>query len=277
MSKQTFTAGQVLTAAEMNTLQENDYNWTVSTKTASYVLAAGDEGTRIVMNNAGATTITVNDGVFAAGDVVWIHNIGAGACTITAGTATVNTTGSLELAQYGGGQLFFTSASTTIFFPFGGGATMIKKVDRFTTNGTWTVPTGVTYAVAHIKGGGGGVAVGANDAGDGGSSSVAFASGTVTATGGTKAAVAGSGGNVIGDIGYAGQANSGHGAFGSAGKGTSAAAGRAEDGALIVAGAAVTPAASISITVGAGGSAGTSIAGAAGGSGYVYVEYQQEA
>ena len=157
------------------------------------------------------------------------------------------------------------------------GASSVKKVARFTASGSWTVPTGVTYAIAHIKGGGGGVAVGANDAGNGGSSSVAFASGTVTATGGTKAGIAGSGGNVIGDIGYAGQANSGHGALGSAGKATSASAGRAEDGALIVAGAAVTPAASITVTIGAGGTAGTAVAGAAGGSGYVWIEYQEPA
>jgi len=156
------------------------------------------------------------------------------------------------------------------------GASTVKKVARFTASGSWTVPTGVTYAIAHIKGGGGGVGVENNGAGDGGSSSVAFASGTVTATGGAKAGIAGSGGNVIGNIAYAGQANSGHGAFGTAGKATSAAAGRAEDGAHIVAGAAVTPAASITITVGAGGTAG-SPTGAAGGSGYVWIEYQEPA
>jgi len=126
MAKQTFTSGQVLTAAEMNSLQENDYNWTVTTKTASYTLAAGDEGTRVVMNNAGATTITVDDAVFAAGDVVWVHNIGAGTCTITAGTATVNTAGSLELAQWGGGAIYFTSASTAIFFPAGGASPVVE-------------------------------------------------------------------------------------------------------------------------------------------------------
>jgi hypothetical protein len=43
---------------------------------------------------------------------------------------------------------------------------------------------------------------------------------------------------------------------------------------LLVAGASVTPAASISVVVGAGGSAGTD--GAAGGSGYVYIEYYEE-
>ena len=41
-----------------------------------------------------------------------------------------------------------------------------------------------------------------------------------------------------------------------------------------VAGAVVTPAEEITVTVGAGGSAGTD--GAAGGSGYVYIEYYEE-
>ena len=149
----------------------------------------------------------------------------------------------------------------------------MKKVAAFTSSGTWTVPSGVTYAIAHILGGGGGIAIDATDAGDGGSSSVAFASGTVTANGGSKAAVAGYNANVIGPVPYAAKANSGHGAFGVNGKTNAASAGRAEDGALIVAGADVTPAASITVTVGAGGTAGT--AGAAGGSGYVWIEYQE--
>ena len=75
MAKQTFTAGQVLTAAQMNSLQANDYNWTVDTKTDNYTLVAGDAGKRIVMNAATAKTITVNTSIFTAGDVVWLHNI----------------------------------------------------------------------------------------------------------------------------------------------------------------------------------------------------------
>ena len=158
MGKQTFTAGQVLTAAEMNSLQENDYNWTVATKTAAYVLAAGDEGTRIVMDSASATTITVDDSVFSAGDVVWIHNVGAGTCTITAGTATVNTDGSLALEQYQGGQLFFTSASSAIFFPNVGaqaGGKILQvvsttKTDTFSasiTSGSSSAVTGLTATI----------------------------------------------------------------------------------------------------------------------------------
>ena len=116
MAIQDFTAGQVLTAAQMDSLQANDYNWTVSTKTASYVLVAADKGTRVVMNAAGATTITVNTSLFSAGDTLFIQNIGAGTCTITAGTATVTTAGSLALSTWAGGTLYFTSASAAIFF-----------------------------------------------------------------------------------------------------------------------------------------------------------------
>jgi hypothetical protein len=115
MSKQTFTTGQILTAAQMTTLQANDYNQTVSAKVASYTLVATDAGTRITMSNAAATTITVNTALFTAGDTLTITNIGAGVCTITAGTATVSTGGSLALAQYDSGTLYFSSTSAAIW------------------------------------------------------------------------------------------------------------------------------------------------------------------
>ena len=86
------------------------------TKTASYTLVAGDVNKRVAMNTASATTITVNDGVFSAGDTLSIHNIGAGTTTVTAGTATVNCAGSLAVAQWEGGNLYFISASSAIFF-----------------------------------------------------------------------------------------------------------------------------------------------------------------
>ena len=117
MAIQDFTAGQILTAAQMDNLQANDYNQTVSTKTVSYTLAATDKGTRVVMNAAGATTITVNTNIFAAGDTLYLQNIGAGTCTLTAGTATVNSAGPLAIPQWGSGTLYFTSASTAIYFP----------------------------------------------------------------------------------------------------------------------------------------------------------------
>jgi hypothetical protein len=119
MAKQTFTTGQVLTAAQMTSLQQTAMGGGSATaKTVSYVLVAADAGTTVAMNAAGSTTITVNTSLFAAGDVVFIQNLGAGATTITAGTATVTTSGSLVLAQNQGGKLYFTSASAAIFFQF---------------------------------------------------------------------------------------------------------------------------------------------------------------
>lgn len=117
MAKQTFTAGQVLTATQMNNLQANDYNWTTSAQTSSYVLVAANAGQTVTMTNASATTITVNTGLFTAGDTVRIINLGAGTCTITAGTATVSSAGSLALVQNQAGTLWFSSASAAIFIP----------------------------------------------------------------------------------------------------------------------------------------------------------------
>ena len=119
MAKQTFTTGQVLTAAQMTSLQQTAMGGGAATaKTASYVLVAADAGTTVAMNAAGATTITVNTGLFAAGDTVFIQNLGAGACTVTAGTATVATAGSLILPQNDAGILYFTSASAAIFYDY---------------------------------------------------------------------------------------------------------------------------------------------------------------
>jgi hypothetical protein len=112
-----FVAGQVLTAAQLNDIQ----NLPISDKTASYTLLVGDVTKRTIMNSAGATTITVDDAIFTVGDVIQVANKGAGTCTITAGAGvTINTSGSLALAQYGGGYLLALSASTFTFFNLGG-------------------------------------------------------------------------------------------------------------------------------------------------------------
>jgi hypothetical protein len=140
MAKQTFTTGQVLTAAQMTSLQQTAMGGgSPSTKTASYVLTAADAGTVIQMNSASATTITVNTSLFAAGDSVQIQNIGAGVCTITAGTATVNSAGTLGVTQYDGGFLYFSSASSAIWFDYTQAGTTLPlttKGDLFGFNTT---------------------------------------------------------------------------------------------------------------------------------------------
>jgi hypothetical protein len=117
MAKQTFTTGQVLTAAQMTSLQQTAMGGGSTTaKTTSYVLVAADAGTVVQMNSASATTITVNTALFAAGDTVQIQNVGAGVCTVTAGTATVSTSATLALKQYDAGTLYFNTTSAAIFF-----------------------------------------------------------------------------------------------------------------------------------------------------------------
>ena len=109
-----FVSGAVLTAAQLNAITEVP----VSAKTASYTLAATDAGSRITMNSASATTITVNTALFTAGQSLRIQNLnGGGVCTVTAGTATVTSAGSLAIPSWGGGQLYFTSTSAAVYFP----------------------------------------------------------------------------------------------------------------------------------------------------------------
>jgi hypothetical protein len=151
MAKQTYTSGQVLSAAQMTTLQANDYNQTVSAKVASYTLVAADVGTRITMSNASATAITVNTGVFAAGDTLYITNIGAGVCSITAGTATVSTSASLALAQWESGVLYFTSTGVAIWQKYDGAAASSSPTSAtnfVTTSQTTTSTSFISLATA---------------------------------------------------------------------------------------------------------------------------------
>jgi hypothetical protein len=142
MAIQSFSVGQVLTAAQVNALQVNDYNQTVSNKTASYTLVAADKGTRITMSSTSATTITVNDSLFSAGDTLFIQNLNSGVSTITAGTATVTTSASLALAQWEGGTLYFTSASAAIFFKSDGAAASAAGANWTLLNSGGTALTG---------------------------------------------------------------------------------------------------------------------------------------
>jgi len=152
MAKQSFSVGQVLTAAQMTSLQATAMGGgSPSVKTASYTLVAADAGTVIQVNSTSATTITVNTGLFAAGDSVQIQNIGSGTTTITSGTATVNSAGSLGVTQYDGGFLYFSSASSAIWFDYTQAGTTLPlttKGDLFgysTTNAR--IPVGADATV----------------------------------------------------------------------------------------------------------------------------------
>lgn len=181
----------------------------------------------------------------------------------TARDAAFGGAGEKTLAE---GQLCYLESTDKVQFYNGtawANLVGVTNVEEFTASGTFTPPAGVTYAIAHIRGGGGGTGA-SSDPGNGGTSSVAFAGGTVSATGG----VGMRGPNPPTNT-QAGNANSGFGA--SQSSTSSGFYTKAQDGTYIVHGAAVTAGVGITVTVGAGGTAGTG--GAAGGSGYVWIEY----
>jgi hypothetical protein len=166
-----------------------------------------------------------------------------------------------------------------------GGAMKEKRIEAFTGSGNWTVPAGVTFAIAHMRGGGagsggrtgatGGAVPGAN----GGLSSVDFASGLVSAAGGIGTRDGASSSSSFTQPGVNAPANSGFAGTGIArpGEGQERTSSGVLQGSTIVVGAEVTPAAVIAVVVGAGGiGGGTTTKGGDGGSGYVYIEYFEE-
>jgi hypothetical protein len=127
-------------------------NLPINDQTASYTAVVGDAGKRIVMNVASANTVTIDDSIFTTGDTIFIANKGAGTSTITAGAGvTINTSGSLALAQHGGGTLVALSASVFTFFS--GGAPNFVGADFLLIGGGGGGGQGLT---ANYNGGGGG-------------------------------------------------------------------------------------------------------------------------
>lgn len=128
MARQTFTAGQVLTAAQMTTLQASVWSDDVNAQTGtSYTLVLTDAGKQVTMTNASASTLTIPTNAtvaFATGVRVMVMNLGAGAVTLTpAGgvTLSANTT-NLALTQYQVATLIKTGTNTWVADLGGGGA-----------------------------------------------------------------------------------------------------------------------------------------------------------
>jgi hypothetical protein len=120
MARQTFTAAQILTAAQMNTLQDSAWSDDVNAQTGtSYTLVLTDAGKQVTMNNASASTLTIppNASVaFTVGVRIQVIQLGAGAVTLTAGAGvTVNSLStSLILGQYQVATLIKQATNTWI-------------------------------------------------------------------------------------------------------------------------------------------------------------------
>ena len=128
MARNTFVAADVLTAAQMNTLQDSVWSDDVNAQTGtSYTLVLTDSGKQVTMNNASASTLTIppNSSVaFAVGVRILVIQLGAGAVTLTAGAGvTVSTqASSLVMAQYQVATLVKQATNTWIANLGGSGA-----------------------------------------------------------------------------------------------------------------------------------------------------------
>jgi hypothetical protein len=116
MAKQTFTAGQVLTAAQVTALQTNVPGQDYNAKTTNYQLVLGDAGRTVTMNGS-SLTLTVPPAAtvaFATGDSIRVLNLAATAVTVVAGAGvTVNAAAGLTIAQYQIGELVLTATADT--------------------------------------------------------------------------------------------------------------------------------------------------------------------
>jgi hypothetical protein len=114
--------GQVLTA---DSTQAAGVKWatpttldlTISAKTADYTFVSGDVNKLITMSNASATTFTVPNGIFSAGQQINVQGIGAGTVQIrNDGTTVLTSTGATSTApnlraQYSAATIVCTSSN----------------------------------------------------------------------------------------------------------------------------------------------------------------------
>ena len=125
----------------------------INAQTASYTTVLTDAGKTVSMTNAGATTLTIpaNSSVaFVVGTRINILNLGAGACTATAG-AGVTIAGTISaLATNASAAVIKTATNTWSYVPFGSAAALL--IDYLVVGG----------------GGGGGNSVGVGGAGGSG-------------------------------------------------------------------------------------------------------------
>jgi hypothetical protein len=137
-----FTAGSVLTAANLNTAFNTLTFRAVTGTSDTFVLA--DNGGAVSYSNASPITATVppfSSVAYANGTVIQLLNLGAGVVTVTAGVGVTLNASSVTLAQNAGGTLIKTATNTWYFLPNAGmptSATATIDTTQTTTSTTYT-------------------------------------------------------------------------------------------------------------------------------------------
>ena len=116
----------------------------INAQTASYQTVLTDAGKTISMTAAGANTVTIpaNASVaYVVGTRINILNLGAGACTPTAGAGvTINGT-ITALATNSSASVIKTATNTWSYVPFGSGTPTLTSADVSSTTGSPTITT----------------------------------------------------------------------------------------------------------------------------------------
>jgi hypothetical protein len=108
MTIQTFTAGQKLTALQMNTLQASDFNFTRNVRTESaYTFTLSDKGKLVESTNAGNAVFTIPTNATAE------FSIGDRIDVLLASDGTVEITGASGVTLYAEGDLTTISSKWT--------------------------------------------------------------------------------------------------------------------------------------------------------------------
>lgn len=180
-----FSAGSVLTAANLNSA----FNaLTIRTVTAtSDTLVLADNGGAVTYSNAAATTVTVppfSSIAYATGTKIVLVNLGAGTVTVQGGVGVTVSGSPLTLAQNYGASLIKTGTNTWSFLPFSSGVGAADfsnaatgsytgyKYITFTGSSTLTVTTAGFADIVVDAGGAGGGGTSANQGGGGGAGGV---------------------------------------------------------------------------------------------------------
>jgi hypothetical protein len=120
-----FTAGAVLTAANLNTAFNALTFRAVTGTSDTFVLA--DNGGAVSYSNASPITATVppfSSVAYANGTTIELLNLGAGVVTVTAGVGVTLNGSSVAIAQNTGGTLIKTATNTWYFLPSSTGSGM---------------------------------------------------------------------------------------------------------------------------------------------------------
>lgn len=129
-----FVAGNVLTAAQLNSITELP----TRTLNASGTAVAADRYSRVILDGS-SITYTVPNSTFGTAEVIEIYNANATTGTVVAGAGvTINAAAGLTLAQWQTGKLYAISPSSFIF----------SKTDVTVSAGGLVYLTGASFTTA---------------------------------------------------------------------------------------------------------------------------------